>query len=65
MMLAAGGMSRQSRVKRVFYPVLRFSAFYQVQLASLDETTTVAFPSGCIVATGKAAAPEFVSLLVI
>jgi hypothetical protein len=26
----------------LFCPVLRFSAFYQVQLASLDETTAVA-----------------------
>jgi hypothetical protein len=58
-------MSRQGRVKRVFYPVLRFSAFYQVQLASLDETTTVAHLSGWSAATGEAAAPEIVSLLVI
>jgi len=64
-MREAGDVSRQGRVKRVFYPVLRFSAFYQVQLASLDETTTVALLSGCLLATGKAAAPEFVSLLVI
>jgi len=64
-MQGAGDVSRQGRVKRVFYPVLRFSAFYQVQLASLDETTTVALPSGWFAATGKAAAPEFVSLLVI
>jgi hypothetical protein len=49
----------------VFCPVLRFSAFYQVQLASLDETTTAALLSGSIFATGTAAAPEFVSLLVI
>jgi hypothetical protein len=45
-MRAAGDVSRQGRVKRVFCPVLRFSAFYQVQLASLDETTTVALLSG-------------------
>jgi hypothetical protein len=58
-------VSHQGRVKRVFCPVLRFSAFYQVQLASLDETTTAALLSGSIFATGTAAAPEFVSLLVI
>lgn len=64
-MRAADDVSCQDRVNHVFCPVLRFSAFYQVQLASLDETTTVALLFGCIVATGKAAAPEFVSLLVI
>jgi len=45
-MRAAGDVSRHDRVKRVFCPVLRFSAFYQVQLASLDETTTVALLYG-------------------
>jgi len=58
-------MSRQGRVKRVFCPVLRFSAFYQVQLASLDETTTVAHLPGWSAATREAAAPDIVSLLVI
>jgi hypothetical protein len=60
-----GDVSRQGRVKRVFYPVLRFSAFYQVQLTALEETTTASLASGCILATGKVATQECVSLLVI